>query len=349
MVNSGDHQKFSFENINEREGLLDPDEFDVDINTQDHSQSDLLPFDDVKSGNIENAPHLTLFSTYALIVGSIIGSGIFASPAQVDKNVPSPGVAVIIWIISGLIAWLGAASFAELGAAIPKNGGMQAYLHYIYGDLVASTMSWTWIIVVKPCAMAIMSLIFAKYWIAMVFSIETWSIWSEKLLALGTLGVMLAVNSLNSTSSTWLTDRLVLSKLFTVALVVVLAFLVMAFNLNNDGNGTSSDWKSHNWFQDPSSWEGSPDLGVDWTTIGAWDALGHFTFALYAGGWAYGGWDNANYVAKEMKHTARDLPRAIHTALPTVITSFAIIVLSYYIILPWDVVQRSNAVAIVCV
>ena len=63
-------------------------------------------------------------------------------------------MALIVWTLSGLTAWAGAASFAELGAAIPINGGMQEYLKYVYGDYVASLASWIWILAVKPSSMA---------------------------------------------------------------------------------------------------------------------------------------------------------------------------------------------------
>ena len=83
----------------------------------------------------------------------MIGSGIFASPSLVDRNVPSPGAAILIWAIGGLITWAGATSFAEFGAAISRNGSMQEYLKYIYGDFLASIKPFTWIVVVKPVRM----------------------------------------------------------------------------------------------------------------------------------------------------------------------------------------------------
>jgi L-type amino acid transporter 9 len=67
---------------------------------------------------------LTTRHAFAVLVTLQIGSGIFASPAQVDSNVPSPGAALLVWVLGGLLSWAGAASFAELGAALPLNGGM---------------------------------------------------------------------------------------------------------------------------------------------------------------------------------------------------------------------------------
>ena len=82
------------------------------------------------------APKTPLIFTngLALVIGLQIGSGIFSAPSQVASHTPSPGVAVIIWAVAGIVVWSGAASFVELGLAIPKNGGVQEYLRAIYGD-----------------------------------------------------------------------------------------------------------------------------------------------------------------------------------------------------------------------
>ncbi|KAL5405624.1 hypothetical protein PMIN03_008346 [Paraphaeosphaeria minitans] len=101
---------------------------------------------------------LTARHAFAVLVTLQIGSGIFASRSQVDSNVPSPGAALLVWVLGGLLSWAGAASFAELGAAIPLNGGMQAYLAYVYGDTMAFLMAWVYIMAAKPAAMAIQSI-----------------------------------------------------------------------------------------------------------------------------------------------------------------------------------------------
>lgn len=77
---------------------------------------------------------LNAFNGYALLIGVMVGSGIFAPPAAVDTNVPSPGAALLVWLVGGLLAWTGAATLAELGTALPGDGGVQEYLKFIYGD-----------------------------------------------------------------------------------------------------------------------------------------------------------------------------------------------------------------------
>jgi amino acid transporter len=86
----------------------------------------------------------------ALVAGAQIGSGIFSSPGVVVANTGSVGASLIVWLLSGLLGWTGASSFAELGSAIPLNGGAQAYLAYSYGPLVSYLFAWTAICALKP-------------------------------------------------------------------------------------------------------------------------------------------------------------------------------------------------------
>ncbi len=212
---------------------------------------------------------LTFSNVFALLVGEVIGSGIFSSASQVDINVPSPGVAILIWICGGLVAWVGAACFAELGAAIPKNGGMQEYLSYIYGDLLASVMSWTWIMAVKPSSTAILSIIFTEYWTNIIGSPNSERFWLNKLLAVLTLSTMVLINAISAKNSTRLTDSLLFIKLLTVASMVAIAILVAAFNLSADGDWPGQDWRTRNWFT-----YYVEDMGgstVDWMTIDSWE------------------------------------------------------------------------------
>ncbi|KAJ3538438.1 hypothetical protein NMY22_g5163 [Coprinellus aureogranulatus] len=91
-----------------------------------------------------------LVNGIALIVGLQIGSGIFSSPGVVIANTKSVGASLLVWLASGVLAWTGASSFAELGSAIPQNGGAQAYLAYAYGPLTSYLFAWTAIIALKP-------------------------------------------------------------------------------------------------------------------------------------------------------------------------------------------------------
>jgi solute carrier family 7 (L-type amino acid transporter), member 9/15 len=232
---------------------------------------------------------LTFTSVYALMVGSIIGAGIFASPSRVDSSAPSPGVAIFIWLAAGLTAWAGAIAFAELGTAIPRNGGMQEYLRYIYGDSVASVMSRTWILASRPTGMAVLSIVFAEYWTTTIFPSSQSSEWVTKSLAMATVLCVLMMNCVSASLSTRFTNVLMISKLSTVTLILILALLVAAFGLNKD-NEPNRDWNSRNWFT-----VRMKDVGgnrIDWTDISMWSLFGHLTAAMYSALWACSGFDS---------------------------------------------------------
>lgn len=121
---------------------------------------------------------LGLAEAVALVVGMQIGSGIFSSPGVIVHSTKSVGSSLVVWLISGILAWTGASSFAELGSAIPLNGGAQAYLAYAvselfklsheplifyarqYNPFVSYLFCWTAISALKPGSCAIIALIF---------------------------------------------------------------------------------------------------------------------------------------------------------------------------------------------
>ena len=86
-----------------------------------------------------------------------------SSPGVVVANAQSVGASLLVWLVSGILGWTGASSFAELGSAIPVNGGAQAYLAYAYNPLVSYLFAWTAIVALKPGGNGVIALIFAEY------------------------------------------------------------------------------------------------------------------------------------------------------------------------------------------
>ncbi|TAQ91381.1 hypothetical protein B7494_g319 [Chlorociboria aeruginascens] len=106
--------------------------------------------------------NLGAIEAFAIVISIVIGSGVFTSPGSIDANVPSPGVALLIWLVGGVLAWTGASTLAELGTAIPGEGGVQPYLQYIFGDIFGFLAAWTWIVAVMPATLAILSIVFIE-------------------------------------------------------------------------------------------------------------------------------------------------------------------------------------------
>lgn len=231
-------------------------------------------------GSLEKHKSLTLWKGgLSLVVGLIIGSGIFSSPAQVNINAGAPGAALIIWVIAGLLAWTGAASYAELGGAIPLNGGPQVYLSKIYGEWAGFLFTWCAVVVLKPGSAAIIAIIFGEYFVRAVIGADAMdaSVWINKAVAIAGLALVTFLNCVSTKVGTRATDVFVLLKFVALAGVTV-AGIIVAFTGWSYGDAPTGEWKIKGyWFHgtktDPSSW----------------------AVALYAGLWAYDGWDNVSF------------------------------------------------------
>lgn len=116
-----------------------------------------------KPSGISMKRDVGLIGGIAIIVGTMIGSGIFASPRGVLEASGSVGMALVVWAICGVLAVCGAMAYAELGTMIPTSGGEYTYIRESFGALPAFLYAWTACIVIKPSQLAIICLIFGEY------------------------------------------------------------------------------------------------------------------------------------------------------------------------------------------
>ncbi|GAB1197328.1 amino acid permease-domain-containing protein [Aspergillus pseudonomiae] len=279
-------------------------------------------------GSLERNKTLTYLNGLSLVVGLIIGSGIFSSPSQVNANAGSPGASLIAWVVAGLLAWTGAASYAELGGAIPLNGGSQVYLAKIFGELAGFLFTWCAVLVLKPGSAAIIAIIFGEYAVRAVVGAEVEQVnpWINKAVAFGGVLMVTLLNCISTRLAARIGDIFMFFKFIALLAVTIIGVVVAITGLSSDGSA-NEEWKS-GWFK---------DTNLD---ISAW------AVALYAGLWAFDGWDNTNYVTGEFKNPNRDLPRVLHTAMPLVILCYILANISYFLVLPHSTIEVSNTIAV---
>jgi L-type amino acid transporter 6 len=230
----------------------------------------------LNSSSSGTTPTLTFFNGLALVVGLQIGSGIFFAPSQVSNHVPSPGAGVLVWFVGGLLVWTGASSFIELGIAIPKNGGIQEYLTFCYGDFAGFLFSLMYLVIPKPAANAMIATVFSEHVCNAFLPSHSASVWVVKPVAVGGLWVITVVNCLGARTGALVANCFLILKFFLLSSIV---FIGLAVAIKGTGNGVPRS--SGGWFGD--------DAGSGKGSL--WLMVGGYVTALYGALFCYGGWE----------------------------------------------------------
>ena len=253
----------------------------------------------------------------ALIIGAIIGSGIFMVPSSVATQVGSPALSLLVWIGAGLLALAGALCFAELGAAIPHSGGTYAFLKRAYrSDVIAYFFGWTMLFIIITGAMGAVASAFARY-AGGLFAIE--DMWTERFVAVGCILFLTLINSLGIKVGGWFQNVFAFIKVGAV-LAVIAAGVFFA-------QGTDVSWTP---------------LVQDQTGSAL---LGGFSLAMLGALFAYNGWFFVTFVSGEVKHPQRNIPRAIFCGLAIVMAVYILANIVYLYVLSFEELRMSRRVA----
>lgn len=272
-----------------------------------------------KGKHVQMERGVGLTSAVALIVGTMIGSGIFVSPKGVIQRSGSVALSLIVWAGCGLLSLFGALSYAELGTMIPKSGGEHAYLNECFGAIPAYLFAWTTMFVLKPAAVSIMSLTFAEYIVDGSTGGCTQHEVTKKLLACVCLLLVTFVNSFSVNLATKMQNVFTAAKLLAIAIVV--------------GAGIYKLCQGHTEYL-ATGFEGSTTSVSDIAT------------AFYSGLWAYDGWNNLNFITEELSNPYVNLPRAIMIGIPVVTVSYVMINVAYMSVMSTADLLTSDAVAV---
>ncbi len=242
-----------------------------------------LPID---SHQPELARRLGLFDATMIVMGGIIGSGIFMNPSVVARQVNTRFLIILVWVIGGLLALTAAFIWAELAALRPEVGGQYAYLRDAYHPAVAFLYAWALLLVIQTGGMAAVAVTFARYFGALS-KIPV----SDGVIAVSALGSLTIINCLGVRAGSFVQSLLMVLKI--VAIVVLIACGLWL--VGNSGGSQSRSFSESTQFGQPLS------LSL-LTSVGA---------AMVPVLFAYGGWQTSGFVAGEIREPERSLPRAL--------------------------------------
>ncbi len=226
---------------------------------------------------------LGLFDAVMLVMGGIVGSGIFINPYVVAQQVHTPFLILSAWAAGGAVALAGAFVYAELAARRPQVGGQYAYLREAFHPSVAFVYGWVLLLVTQTGGMAAVSVTFSRYFL----EITRWPI-PEGVVAAAALAVLTIVNCFGVRAGSTVQSSLMVLKIVAIAALIVTGILFIA--------------PVH-----------QPTAVRDRNLITSFGAA--MTPVLFA----YGGWQTSSFVAGEMKNPSRDLPRALLIGVVAVI------------------------------
>ncbi|OCL02046.1 amino acid transporter [Glonium stellatum] len=286
------------------------------------------------------ARSLTYLNGLALVVGLQIGAGIFSAPSVVRAHVSSPTIALFVWLLAGVLVWTGASSFIELGTRVPRNGGIQEYLRHCYGELYGFLFAWVWLLVSRPCAMAMVAFIFSEYIFKALLPDQDVSNWALKVTAILAILLMTYLNCMGTKSGTGAASFFLILKVVGLGSIAIIGFAFVATGLTHQDGNNQADTADYGLFDPPPPAESS--LAYSWF----WMSLGGFTDAVLAALFAYAGWESISFVIGEMEEPHSTLPRVLNNSMALVITLFLASNFALYTILSLKTLQETNAIAL---
>lgn len=239
------------------------------------------------------ARRLGPFDATMLVMGGIIGGGIFRNPSEVARRVHSSELALLAWGIGGAIALVGAFVYAELAALRPRVGGQYAYLRDAYHPIVAFLYGWTLLLVVQTGGMAASAIIFGRYF----QELTGWNV-STQVIAAVTLALLAIVNCIGVRAGSNVQSVLMVTKIAAILMLIVVGLTAPVAPVAATLLAVSAE----------------PSAGF----AGLATAMVPVLFA-------YGGWQTASFVSGEMRNPKRDLPRGLLIGVVGVVVLYLIV------------------------
>jgi len=259
------------------------------------------------------------FTALCVVVGSVIGSGIFLVPADVAQKVPSMGGIVMLWVVGGLFSLAGALTLAELAAMLPRAGGPYVYLREAYGRLPAFLFGWTEFLIIRAGSVATLAAAFAIYASQPQMFPPPGKLdprlW-QMILACGAMTAVAIINVIGTRASGMVQVVGTVLKIGALGAMMIAPFVMGKAHVAN--------------------------LSPIWPTRIDGSLLTGFMGAIVAVLWAYDGWVNAASLAEEIHDPGRNVPRALGIGMLILIATYLGMTIVYHLVLPMSVVSQGS-------
>ncbi len=249
----------------------------------------------------------------AIVIGIMIGTGIFIVPAQMTRSMGTEDAVLSVWAVAGLLSLFGALAFAELAAMMPQAGGQYVYLREAYGPLMGFLCGWSFFIAAQTGGIAVLAVGFAEY----ANEFLSLTPWEQKAAAAASIAVLSAINYRGVREGGLLQSILTGLKVGAIAVIILLGYVLV---------------------------RGLPGGPATLAAPTGHRFVASFGVAMVGAFWAYEGWNACTFAAGEVERPERNVPLALILGTATVIAIYLALNLVYYHVLPMDQVARSTRV-----
>jgi len=274
----------------------------------------MLKKEDVMENKNIIQKNIGFFPALALVMGTVIGSGVFFKVSNITEVTGTPGMTLLVWLLGGVITICAGLTVAELAAAIPRNGGLTTYIEYTYGKFSGFLAGWAQSFIYFPAMIAAQAIVFSEQVLNLLHLKDGWIV----PVAFIAVASIYLINIIGSKAGGILQSVTLVVKLIPLIVIII-------FGLMNTGD------------VEVSLAPNTGDTGINFfTAIGA---------GLLATMFAYDGWIHVGNIAGEMKNPKRDLPLAIVLGLGLVTVIYLLINATFLYTLPIDELKGNLSAA----
>lgn len=278
---------------------------------------------------------LGLFDSTMIVIGSMIGSGIFIVSADISRTVGSSGLLLLVWLITGLITLIGALSYGELAAMMPRAGGQYVYLREAYNPLIGFLYGWTLFLIIQTGTIAAVAVAFAKFTTVLIpwfgtknilFSLLGLNISAGQILAIATIG-LLTYNNIRG-----LREAKIVQDIFTIAKVAaLLGLILLGILIGSNAHAISANF-SIIW---QGKWLHISGGKIDWVeSLSGFSIIIAIAVAMVGSLFSSDAWNNITFTAGEVKNPKKNIPMSLFFGTLIVTIIYILVNISYLVVLP---------------